>query len=108
MALIAIVFANYKHNLLLLILIIYHIIKLILYTFDIFSMNCTTNFLRPGKVSAIYDALQKTELSQSLSWAFRNHKKCLNSVHDGSVTPQSSKYLHIMKGITGYLIYMIS
>ena len=62
-------------------------------TFDIFSINCMTNFLNPGKVSEIYDALQKTEFSQSSSWAFRNHKKCLKSVHDGSVTPQSSKYL---------------
>ena len=56
-------------------------------------MNCTTNFLKPGNVSEIYDALQKTELSQSCSCAFRNHRKCLSSVHDGSVTPQSSKYL---------------
>jgi len=62
-------------------------------TFAIFSINSTTNFLKPGRASLVNLESQKIELSQSLSWALRKHMKCVSSIHEGSGTPQSEKCL---------------
>ena len=57
-------------------------------TRDIKIMNCTTNVLKPSRVSPTNAMLQKALSSHARSWVLRKLTKCLSSDQEGSRIPQ--------------------